>query len=45
MRSWLVLHRPSRCSVTIVAPSRERVVSICRRMMGWRSRELMIRVK
>lgn len=44
MRSWLVLHRPSRSLVTIVARSRDRVLAICR-TMGWRSGELMIRVK
>jgi len=44
MRSWTVLHRPSRSLVTIVARSRERVLEICR-TMGWRSGEVMIRVK
>ncbi len=44
MRSWLVLHRPTRSLVTVVARSRERVLAICRNM-GWRSAEVMIRVK
>jgi hypothetical protein len=44
MRNWLVLHRPTRRSVTIVARSRERVLAVCR-TMGWRSGDLMIRVK
>jgi len=44
MRSWLVLHMPTRSLVTIVARSRERVLAICW-TMGWRTGEVMIRVK
>jgi hypothetical protein len=44
MRPWLVLHMPTRSLVTVVARSRERVLAICR-TMGWRSAEVMIRVK
>ncbi len=44
MRSWLVVHMPTRSLVTIVARSHERVLAICR-TMGWRSAEVMIRVK
>lgn len=44
MRPWLVLHMPTRSLVTVVARSRERVLAICR-TMGWRSGEVMIRVK
>jgi len=44
MRSWLVIHMPTRSLVTIVARSHERVLAICR-TMGWPSAEVMIRVK
>lgn len=44
MRSWIVLHMPTHSLVTIVAKSRDRVVVICRNL-GWRSGDLMIRVK
>jgi hypothetical protein len=44
MRSWLVMHVPSRSRITIVARSRDRVLAICR-TRGWRPGELMIRVK
>ena len=44
MRSWLVLHMPTRSLVTVVARSHERVLAICR-TMGWQAAEVMIRVK
>ncbi len=44
MRSWIVLHRPTRSLVTIIAKSRDRVLAICR-TMGWSSEEVMIRIK
>ncbi len=44
MRSWIVLHMPSRTSVKVIARSLERVLLICRRR-GWHADDLMIRVK
>ena len=44
MRSWIVLHLPSRSLVKVIARSLERVLVLCRQR-GWRAGDLMIRVK
>jgi hypothetical protein len=44
MRSWIVLHMPSRSSIKVIARSLERVLLLCRQR-GWRAGDLMIRVK
>lgn len=44
MRPWIVIHIPTRCLIKIVTKSIERVLAICS-ARGWKSKELMIRVK
>lgn len=44
MRSWIVLHLPTRSLVRVIARSLERVLVVCRKR-GWSAGDLMIRVK
>jgi len=44
MRSWIVLHLPSRSLVRVIARSLERVLAVCRKR-GWSAGDLMIRIK
>lgn len=44
MRPWIVVHIPSRSLVTIVTKTLKRVFTICG-SKGWKSKDLMIRVK
>ncbi|HEX9880474.1 MAG TPA: hypothetical protein VGB25_09800 [Candidatus Binatia bacterium] len=44
MRSWIVVHIPSRSLLRIMTKSLKRVFSICG-SRGWKTKDLMIRVK
>jgi hypothetical protein len=45
MGYWVIVHIPTRCLVKIVAGTLGRALTICGSMLGWRSKDLMIRVK
>lgn len=44
MRPWIVIHIPTRSLVRIMTKSLKRVMTICD-SKGWKSKDLMIRVK